>query len=166
MTTTERAQGAFEGLPGQIVKGFWAQGFLLMFKERVGAIIIYLYLRLHRYRARGGDIQSLVEQGTQQAGKYLQDNLPESVVNANTTARGVLMSTAEGAKDAIKNPGQTAEDVMETVSVKIVEVAKTARDALRGDTTTSVKDAQKVVKEAVETAKGEVKGAIDQAKNK
>ena len=135
-----------------------------MFKERVGAMIIFLYIHLHRYRAKGGDIHSLVEQGTQQTGKYLQDNLPESVINANTTARGMLMSTAEGAKDVMKNPGQTAENVMETVSDKIVEAAKTARDALRGDT--SIKDAKEVVKDAVESAKGEVKGAIDQAKKK
>jgi len=74
------------------------------------------------------------------------------------------VSTAEGATNVMNNPGQTAEDVMETVSDKIVEVAKTARDALRGDT--SVKDAKNVVKEAVESAKGEVKGAIDQAKKK
>jgi hypothetical protein len=137
---------------------------MLMFKERVGAMIIYLYLHIHRYRAQGGDIHSLMEQGTQQAGKYLQDNLPESVVNANTTARGILISTAEGAKDAMMNPGQTAEDVMDSMSDKIVEVAKTARDALRGDT--SVNDAKQVVKDAVESAKGEVKGAIDQAKKK
>ena len=137
---------------------------MLTFKERVGAMIIYLYLRMHRYRSQGGDIHSLMEQGTQQAGKYLQDNLPESVVNANTTARGFMMSTAEGAKDAMMNPGQTAEDVMDSMSDKIVEVAKTARDALMGDT--SVKDAKQVVKDAVESAKGEVKGAIDQAKKK
>lgn len=137
---------------------------MLMFKERVGAMILYLYIHLHRYRTKGGDIHSLMEQGAQQTGKYLQDNLPESVINANTTARGMLISTAEGAKDMMKNPGQTAEDVMETVSDKIVEAAKTARDALRGDT--NVKDAKEVVKDAMESAKGEVRGAIDQAKKK
>ena len=56
-------QGMFEGVAGQVIKGFWAQGFLLMFKDRVGSIILYLYLLLHRYRARGGDLSSLIGQG-------------------------------------------------------------------------------------------------------
>ena len=46
--------GLFEGLPSQIIKGFWAQGFLLMFKDRLAGVIIRLYLRLHRYRDEGG----------------------------------------------------------------------------------------------------------------
>ena len=36
---------------------------MLMFKERIGALIIYLYLRLHRFRVRRGNLTSLVEQG-------------------------------------------------------------------------------------------------------
>jgi hypothetical protein len=51
--------GLFEGLSGQIIKGFWAQGFLLVFKERVGSMIIFLYLRL--YRLRGMNFESAKE---------------------------------------------------------------------------------------------------------
>ena len=60
--------GLFEGLPGQIIKGFWAQGFLLMFKDRVGAGLIGVYLRLRRYRERGADLNSLIEQGKMNGG--------------------------------------------------------------------------------------------------
>jgi flagellar hook-basal body complex protein FliE len=132
-----------------------------MFKERVGAIIIYLYLRLHRFRARGGDFSSLMEQGKQQGAAYIQqagDNISESVGSANTSAKVIL----EGAKVAAMNPGETAGEVVEKVSEKIVEAAKTARDVLRGESG----DVKQVVKDAVETAKGEVKGAVEQAKKK
>jgi ElaB/YqjD/DUF883 family membrane-anchored ribosome-binding protein len=152
-------QGLFEGLSGQIFKGFWAQGFTLMFKERVGAMIIYLYLRLHRFRAGGGDIASLVEQGKQTGATYIQqagENLSDRVGGVNSSAREML----EGAKGVVLNPGEAAGDVVEKVSEKIVEVVATARDALRGDTG----DVKQVVKDAVESAKGEVKGAVEQAK--
>jgi len=163
----EGYEGLFEGLPGQIIKGFWAQGFTLMFKERVGQAIIYLYLRLHRFRARGGDLTSLVEEGRAQAVTYLQqagEKVPEGVVNANASAREMLVSTAEGARDAVMNPAQTAGAVVDTVSDRMVEVAKSARDALRGGT--SAEEAREVVRDAVETAKGEVRGAVEQAKKK
>jgi hypothetical protein len=132
-----------------------------MFKERVGAIIIYLYLRLHRFRARGGDFSSLMEQGKQQGAAYIQqagDNISESVGSANTSAKEMF----EGAKIAVMKPGETAEEVVEKVSEKIVEAAKTARDVLKGESG----DVKQVVKDAVETAKGEVKGAVEQTKKK
>jgi hypothetical protein len=163
----EGYKGLFEGLPGQIVKGFWAQGFTLMFKERVGQALIYFYLRLHRFRARGGDLSTLVEEGRAQASSYIQqvgENVPEGIVNANASAREMLESAAGQAMDAARNPGETAGKVVETMSEKVVEVAKSARDALRGENT--AQDVKEAVKDAVETAKGEVKGAIEQAKKK
>ena len=160
-------QGMYDGLAGQIVKGFWAQGFLLMFKERVGSLIVYLYLILHRYRARGGDISSLIEQGKQGAINYAQEarkNIPESVANASTSARAILSPAVEEAKNVLRDPAKSAEEVVEKVSDTIVGAAKSARDALKmGDVTGN---AEKVAKDAIETAKGEVKGAIEQAKKK
>jgi Mitochondrial carrier protein len=157
-------QGLFEGLLGQIIKGFWAQGFTLMFKERVGQMIIYLYLKLHQYRAQGGNMHTLMEEGKAQAAQMAQqagEKLPEGV-NV-TTAKEMLVNTAEGARDAVMNPGQTAGAVVDSVSDKMVDVAGYARDALRG---TSGEDVKEVIKDAVETAKGEVKGAVEQAKKK
>ena len=136
-----------------------------MFKERVGQAIIYLNLQLHQFKARGGDLSTLFEEGRAQAATYIQqagEKVPESVIHANTSAREILASTAEGAKEAVMNPGQTAGAVVDSVSDRMVEVAKTARDVLRGDNA-SVKE---VVKDAVDTARGEVKGAIEQAKKK
>jgi hypothetical protein len=138
-----------------------------MFKERVGAIIIYLYLRLHRYRAKGGDLTSFLEEGKKEATKYLQEageKIPETLVNANASAKVMLLSTASGVKEGIKNPGQTAGEVVEKLSDSLVGAAKTARDALRGED--GLKDAKEVVKEAIETAKGEAKGAVEQGKRK
>jgi len=92
-------QGMYDGLSGQIVKGFWAQGFLLMFKDRVGALILSLYLRLHRYRARGGDISSLIEQGKQEAIYYVQEagkNIPESFANAKDPLNLIQVMLAKG----------------------------------------------------------------------
>ena len=62
------------------------------------------------------------------------------------------------------NPGQAAGDAVEKVTDAIVGAAKSARDALRGDS--SRQDVTEAVKEAVDTAKGEVKSAIEQAKKK
>ena|SRR5579871_5215740 len=143
---------------------------MLMFKERVGAVIIYLYLRLHRYQARGGDLTSLLEQGKKDGAQYVQQmtdklpEVPESVVNANNLAKEMLASTAESAKQAVKDPRKAAGDVIENVSDRVVEVVKTARDALSGDKNTET--VKEVVNDAVDTAKGEVKGAIEQAKKK
>jgi hypothetical protein len=136
-----------------------------MFKERVGQAIIYLYLRLHRFKARGGDLSTLVEEGRAQAATYIQqagDKVPKSVVNVNASAREIFASTASGAKEAVMNPGQTAGAVVDSVSEQMVEVAKSARDALRGEDG----DVKQVVKDAIDTAKGEVKGAVEQAKKK
>lgn len=131
-----------------------------MFKERIGAIIISLYLRLHHYKSRGGDLTSLVEQGKQQ----LWDNTPESIHNVNTSAKEMFFSTAEGARDVVMNPGQTAGDVVEKVSEKIVDIAMAARDVLRGEKGGA--GVKEVVKDTVESAKGEVKVAVERAKKK
>jgi hypothetical protein len=150
------------------VKGFWAQGFMLMFKERVGAIIIYLYLRLHLYKAKGGDFASLLEQGKQQGKEYIQQagqNIPESVLNANISAKEMFISSAEGVKAAVMNPGQTAGDAVDKMTDTIVGAAKSARDALTGETNAQNVKIE-VVKEAVETAKGELKAAIEHNKKK
>jgi hypothetical protein len=135
-----------------------------MFKERVGQMIIYLYLKLHQYKARGGNMCTLMEEGKAQAAHMVQqagEKLPEGV-NV-TAAKGRLVNTAEGARDAVMNPGQTAGAVVDSVSDKMVEVANYARDALRG---TSGEDVKELVTDAIETAKGEVKGAVEKAKKK
>jgi histone H3/H4 len=153
-------QGLFEGLLGQIVKGFWSQGLLLMFKDRVGAVIIALYIRLYHYRQRGGDLNSLLEEGKQAGMQYAQRaGLPVNM----SDAKGLLESAADTAQRAVQHPAQTAEEVVEKVSDEVVKVAKTAREVLRGKSSEKVKE---VVGEAVESAKGEVKGAFEQAKKK
>jgi uncharacterized protein YjbJ (UPF0337 family) len=62
------------------VKGFWAQGFLLMFKERIVMVMACLYLRLLRQKARGGDLLSVAERGKVEAIQILHKlrrELPE-----------------------------------------------------------------------------------------
>jgi len=81
-------------------------------------------------------------------------------------AKELLNLAANTAQHAVHNPTQTAEKVVETVSEEVVKVAKTARDALRG---TDIESAKDLVKDAVDSAKGEVKGVkvvIEQAKKK
>ena len=94
--------------------------------------------------------------------KYLQqtsEKLPGSSVNANTSAKEILMSTAKAAKEAVIYPARMAGDVVEKVSDKIVKVATTTREVLRGKS--GVKE---VAKNAVDSAKDEVKGVVEQAK--
>jgi Mitochondrial carrier protein len=153
-------QALFEGLPGQIFKGFWSQGLLLMFKDRVGAVIIALYIRLYQYRQRGGDLNSLLEEGAQGGVQYAQRvGLPVNM----SDAKGLLKSAADTAQRVIQNPTQAAEEVVDKVSDEVVKVAKTARGALRG---TNAENVRQVVNEAVESAKGEVKGSFEQIKKK
>src|SRR5579862_5100549 len=100
---------------------------MLMFKERVGAVIIYLYLRLHRYRARGGDLTSLLEQGKKDGAQYVQQmtdklpEVPESVVNANNSAKEMLASTAESAKQAVKDPRKALEMLLRMYQIGLLK---------------------------------------------
>lgn len=131
-----------------------------MFKDRVGAVIIALYIRLYHYRQRGGDLNALLEEGKQAGMQYAQRaGLPVNM----SDAKGLLESAADTAQRAVQHPAQTAEEVVEKVSDEVVKVAKTAREVLRGTSSEKVKE---VVDEAVESAKGEVKGAFEQAKKK
>ena len=157
--------GLFEGLPGQIIKGFWVQRFLLMFKDRVGAVIIAVYLCLRRYWEGGDNLSSLIEEGKRTRVHYSHPAREQLPLNMSD-AKELLSLVADTAQQALHNPIQMAEKVVETVSEEVVKVANTARDALRG---TDIESAKDLVKDAVDSAKGEVKGVkvvIEQAKKK
>lgn len=133
-----------------------------MFKDRVGAMIISLYLHLHGYRARGGDLSSLIEEGKHAGAQSVQKAGGKLPLNVSD-AKELLSSAKDTAQQAFQHPTQTADKVVEKVSEEVVNVAKTARKALRGENLESTKD---VVKDAVESTKGEVTGAMEQAKKK
>jgi len=83
-----------------------------------------------------------------QYGQQAGEGLPLSMSHANEEVLRLATNTGQ---HSLQHPTQTAEKVAE----KVVKVAKTARDALRG------KD---IVKDAVERAQCEVKGTIEQAR--
>ena len=101
-----------------------------MFKDRVGAVIIAVYLRLRRYWEGGGDLRSLIEEGKRTRVQYSRPAREQLPLNMSD-AKELLSLAADTAQHALHNPTQTAEKVVETVSQEVVKVAKTARDALR-----------------------------------
>lgn len=92
VSRTEGIKALYEGLPGEVLKGFFSHGMTMLIKERVHTIIISLYYLILKYRQQYPSPQELAEQAAEELKERAGDAL-------------------EGVKEAVHNGGERLQRV-------------------------------------------------------
>jgi hypothetical protein len=151
---TEGFLGLYQGLGGEVLKGFFSHGITMLMKERIHAAIISLYYSVLRSLEKFPSNEELkqmaadsIEDGKERAG---------DAYNKSVEAAGQV---AERVQDAVAQGSQQAQSLYESSKEQVNEVYSKATDAAQSATST----AQDAVSSSSQQAQSLAEGAKDQA---
>ena len=109
---TEGLGGLYEGLGGEVLKGFFSHGITMIVKDAAHKIVIQLYYAILKLLRRYPSPQELAEAAKEQAGQMADDvatKTQDAAVHVSSQAIQVVETAGEHAKQAVMT---TTSDVM------------------------------------------------------
>lgn len=97
---TEGIGALYEGLGGEVLKGFFSHGITMIVKEAIHKLVIRLYYAILKLLRKYPSPQELAETAKQQAGQ-MTDILGEKTQHAAASARNGVQAAAETGKDFV-----------------------------------------------------------------
>lgn len=151
---TEGFLGLYQGLGGEVLKGFFSHGITMLMKERIHAAIISLYYSVLKSMERFPSTEELKQMATDsiEEGK-------ERVGEAYTKGVEVAEQAAEKVQDAVTQGSQQAQNLYEAGKEQVSEAYSKATDATQSATST----ATDVVSSGSQQAQSLAQGAKEQA---
>ncbi|RVD85765.1 uncharacterized protein DFL_004072 [Arthrobotrys flagrans] len=107
--------GMYEGVWGEISKGFFSNGITMLIKEALHRQILSLYILIIRLQQKNKTLSSVVTDASRTAHEAYQQN--ETIQNITTASQQKL----DTAKDQIRGTTERADKVGETVTLKGIE---------------------------------------------
>ncbi|KAF2085537.1 mitochondrial carrier [Saccharata proteae CBS 121410] len=136
----EGLKGLYQGLSGEVLKGFFSHGLTMLLKERVHSLIIQVYYLVLKALKKYPSPAELAEAGRARA-QAAVDAAKESVENGWEDGMDLLEGVAEGGKEVII-------DATETGKGAVSSTMEMGREAVNG--------ASKGLRDAVEMGRGQV----------
>ncbi|XP_014556523.1 hypothetical protein COCVIDRAFT_26748 [Bipolaris victoriae FI3] len=146
---TEGIRALYEGLGGEVLKGFFSHGITMLMKDHIHSVIISLYFTLQKaLRKYPGpeEIAKSASEGVQDMYVHSKDKGIEAAENVTKSAKDIVEKGKEqvagvyskGAEVA-ETASRTARDALESGSQHVEDVAKTVRDGV-GDASQQAAD--------------------------
>ncbi|KAJ4367861.1 hypothetical protein N0V86_009700 [Didymella sp. IMI 355093] len=151
---TEGFLGLYQGLGGEVLKGFFSHGITMLMKERIHAAIISLYYSVLKSLEKFPSNEEL----KQMAADSIEDG-KERAGNAYSKSVEVAGQAAEKVQDAVAQGSQQAQSLYESSKEQVNEVYSKATDATQSATSI----AQDAVSSSSQQAQSLAEGAKDQA---
>jgi hypothetical protein len=151
---TEGFLGLYQGLGGEVLKGFFSHGITMLMKERIHAAIISLYYSVLKSMERFPSQEEL----KQMAADSIEDG-KERVGEAYTKGVEVAGQAAEKVQDAVAQGSQQAQSLYESGKEQVSEVYTKATDAAQSATST----AQDAVSSSSQQGQSLAEGVKEQA---
>ncbi|KAF3048637.1 hypothetical protein E8E11_006957 [Didymella keratinophila] len=151
---TEGFLGLYQGLGGEVLKGFFSHGITMLMKERIHAAIISLYYSVLKSMERFPSQEEL----KQMAADGIEDG-KERVGEAYTKSVEIAGQATEKVQNAVVQGSQQAQNLYETGKEQVSEVYSKATDTAQSATST----AQDAVSSGSQQAQGLAEGAKAQA---
>jgi hypothetical protein len=151
---TEGFWGLYQGLGGEVLKGFFSHGITMLMKERIHAIIINLYYAVLKSMQKFPSPEELKAM----ASEGLEDG-KERVSEAYTKGVEVAGHAAERVQDAVTQGSQQAQNLYESGKEQAGEAYNRATEAAQSASST----AQSAVSNGSQQAQGLAEAGKDQA---
>ncbi|KAL1641356.1 hypothetical protein SLS61_010134 [Didymella pomorum] len=158
---TEGFLGLYQGLGGEVLKGFFSHGITMLMKERIHAAIISLYYSVLKSMEKFPSQEEL----KQMAADSIEDG-KERVGEAYTKGVEVAGQAAEKVQDAVAQGSRQAQNLYETGKEQVSEACSKATDAAQSATSTAqdaVNSGSQQAQSLAVGAKEQVSGAYDKA---
>lgn len=100
----EGIAGLYQGLSGEVLKGFFSHGLTMLMKESIHKLVIQLYYFILKAVRRYPSPEELAHAANEKIGEA-----KEAVVEAASDAKDKIVEVAGGAKDALNSTVNTSE---------------------------------------------------------
>lgn len=151
---TEGFAGLYQGLGGEVLKGFFSHGITMLMKERIHAVIINLYYAVLRSMQKFPSPEEL----KQMAADSFEEGR-ERVGDAYTKGVEVAEQAAEKVQDAVAQGSQQAQTLYESGKEQTGEAYNRASEAAQSATST----AQEAVSSSSQQAQNLAEAGKEQA---
>lgn len=162
---TEGFQGLYQGLGGEVLKGFFSHGITMLMKERIHAVIISLYYSVLKNMERFPSQEQL----KQMAAEGIEDG-KERVGDAYARSVEVAGQAAEKVQGVVTQGSQQAQNLYESGKEQINDAYSKATDAAQSATSTAQEavssasqQGQRLAESATSTAQDAVSSGSQQA---
>lgn len=122
---TEGLGGLYEGLGGEVLKGFFSHGITMIVKDAAHKLVIQLYYAILKLLRRYPSPQELAEAAKGQAGQVADDvatTTQDAVVTVSSQAIQVVETVREHAKQAIMTTTTDVKTIFEESAGLVDEV--------------------------------------------
>lgn len=166
---TEGLSGLYQGLGGEVLKGFFSHGITMLMKERIHSVIISLYYSVLKSMQKfpsADELKQMAADSVEESKERMGDAYTKGVEVAGQAAEKVQDAVAQGSQQA-QNLYESSKDQAGEVYNRVTEaaqsVASTAQDAVgnNSERAQSLAEAGKV--KASETAQLASTSAQEQA---
>lgn len=162
---TEGISGLYQGLGGEVLKGFFSHGITMLMKERIHAVIINLYYAVLRSMEKFPSQEELkrmaadsIEDGKERMG----DAYTKGVEVAEQAAEKVQHAVAQGSQQA-QNLYESGKEQASEVYNKATEAAQSATSTVHDAVSSSSQQAQSLAEAGKEQAGGAYARATETA---
>lgn len=153
---TEGFAGLYQGLGGEVLKGFFSHGITMLMKERIHAVIINLYYAVLKSMEKFPSPEEL----KQMASDQIEDG-KERVGDAYTKSVEVAGQAAEKVQDVVAKGSQQAQDLYESSKEqageaynKATETAQSASSTAQNALSSGSQEAQSLAESGKDQASG------------
>lgn len=162
---TEGFAGLYQGLGGEVLKGFFSHGITMLMKERIHAAIINLYYAVLKSMEKFPSSEELKKMATDQ-----YEDGKERVEEAYTRGTEVAGQAVEKVQDVVAQGSQKAQDLYESgkeqagqVYTKATETAQSATSSAQDAVSSGSQQAQSLAEAGREQASGAYAKAAEAA---
>jgi hypothetical protein len=119
----EGMQGLYQGLSGEVMKGFFSHGLTMLMKERIHRLVIQLYYFVLKAVQRYPSTEEISKLASEKAG-----GVKDAVAEAALDAREAVGDAAKSVVSSSKALGEQGQEVLEKVSESMAELYRKGRE--------------------------------------
>ena len=129
---TESFGALYEGLRGEVLKGFFSHGITMIVKDAAHKLVIHLYYAILKLLTKYPSPQELAEATKEQAGQTME-GLIERTQEAATTAKSQASTIAENMSELAQQVATSAQEEVHTIFEEAMGLVDEAKGKVNGN---------------------------------
>lgn len=164
---TEGFLGLYQGLGGEVLKGFFSHGITMLMKERIHTVIISLYYSVLKSMEKfpsSEELKKMAEDGIEDGKEAVGDAYTKSVEVAGQAAETVQNVVTQGSQQA-QNLYESGKEQVGEAYNKATEAAQSATSTAQDTVNSGSQQAQNIAEAGKEQASGAYAKAAETAQS-
>ena len=142
---TDGIAGLYEGLAGEVLKGFFNHGITMIIKEAVHKLIIKLYFTILKVLKKLPSPQELAQQGKDQvtsSAEYVRDGASNAITQGQNMAKSGYNQIGEAYQETKARASNFADSISSTASSATNQASEAATETYEKGKAAAVRSAQ------------------------